>query len=220
MIVLSTYFFIYKILLELTHSKVRIFRIVTTVIVMIQLSRGLIYYYLPNLSAVNTYPFFILIISLYLFYIGYQFITGINLKWNQAVQDLIKRMGIFTLIFAPFSAVIYISLNLFKIKETISLDFVYLAILSMVSVSVVLHYLTTLGTIPSKTSPDDEFLEKYHISPREKEVLELLLKGYSNKQIGEKLFISFTTVRTHVSHIFEKTLVKSRMELVSKILSE
>ncbi len=40
-------------------------------------------------------------------------------------------------------------------------------------------------------------VEKYSsLTPREKEVLKFLIKGYTNKQISEKMYISSNTVRT------------------------
>ena len=52
------------------------------------------------------------------------------------------------------------------------------------------------------------------MSKREKEVLELLAEPLSNGAIGERLFISVTTVKTHVRHILEKLDVLRRAEAV------
>lgn len=49
------------------------------------------------------------------------------------------------------------------------------------------------------------------LSPREVEVLELVGYGYSNADIGEKLFISERTVKTHVSNILRRLELKSRI---------
>ena len=51
------------------------------------------------------------------------------------------------------------------------------------------------------------------ITQREVEIISLIMKGYSNRQIGEKLFISLSTVKKHVYSIFRKTNVKNRMAL-------
>ncbi|OLO28173.1 DNA-binding response regulator [Alkalihalophilus pseudofirmus] len=52
------------------------------------------------------------------------------------------------------------------------------------------------------------------LSQREKEVLEWIAKGYSNKEIAENLIISVKTVETHKSNIMEKLSFKTRPELV------
>ncbi|SFH88927.1 two component transcriptional regulator, LuxR family [Collimonas sp. OK307] len=53
------------------------------------------------------------------------------------------------------------------------------------------------------------------LSPREREVLDLILAGNINKVIADKLFISTRTVEVHRAHIFEKMKVKTAMELAT-----
>lgn len=52
------------------------------------------------------------------------------------------------------------------------------------------------------------------MTPREKEVLQLLAAGLSNAQIGERLHLSARTIEKHVSRLFQKTAVHNRAELV------
>jgi DNA-binding NarL/FixJ family response regulator len=56
------------------------------------------------------------------------------------------------------------------------------------------------------------------LSAREMEILELLAEGLSNKEIGSRLHISFTTVRTHLMHVYEKLHVRCRTEAAAKYL--
>jgi DNA-binding NarL/FixJ family response regulator len=56
--------------------------------------------------------------------------------------------------------------------------------------------------------------EETSLTEREKEVLQCLVEGLSNKEIAEKLFISDKTVKIHVSKIFKKLNVKSRSQVV------
>ncbi|MFH1121949.1 MAG: response regulator transcription factor [Bacteroidota bacterium] len=58
--------------------------------------------------------------------------------------------------------------------------------------------------------------EMESLTPREKELLDLLSKGYRYKEIADKLFISFETVRTHIHNIYEKLHVQSRTEALNK----
>jgi ATP/maltotriose-dependent transcriptional regulator MalT len=50
------------------------------------------------------------------------------------------------------------------------------------------------------------------LSRREREILQLVADGLSNKEISGKLFISDVTVKVHLRHIYEKLGVRNRME--------
>ncbi|WP_312473556.1 response regulator transcription factor [Neobacillus sp.] len=57
--------------------------------------------------------------------------------------------------------------------------------------------------------------DRYNLlSDREREVLTLIAKGYSNKEIAEQLVISVKTVETHKGNLMEKLQMKTRPELV------
>ena len=63
---------------------------------------------------------------------------------------------------------------------------------------------------------DEEQIKQLGISRREFEVLELIAKGLSNKEIGEKLFISIPTVKTHSSNLFVKLDVQRRTQAIQR----
>ncbi|GGI40951.1 nitrate respiration regulation response regulator NreC [Mammaliicoccus stepanovicii] len=58
------------------------------------------------------------------------------------------------------------------------------------------------------------------LSQRELEILPLIAKGYGNKDIAEKLFVSVKTIEAHKSRIMEKLNLKSRPELVEYALKK
>ncbi|MEL4154752.1 response regulator transcription factor [Corynebacterium bovis] len=53
------------------------------------------------------------------------------------------------------------------------------------------------------------------LTPREREVLQLLAKGKSNRDIGAELFLSEATVKSHLVHIYDKLGVRSRTSAVA-----
>lgn len=60
--------------------------------------------------------------------------------------------------------------------------------------------------------------ESVNLTGREEEVLILLSKGYSNKEIADKIELSVDTVRSHLKHIYEKMHVRSRTEAVIRYM--
>jgi DNA-binding NarL/FixJ family response regulator len=52
------------------------------------------------------------------------------------------------------------------------------------------------------------------LTPRENEVLKLVAKGYTYREIAEKLFISVKTVQNHVQNILTKLQLRKRYELM------
>jgi len=63
---------------------------------------------------------------------------------------------------------------------------------------------------------DWEKVRQLGISHREYEVLLEISKGLSNKEIGERLFVSESTIKTHVSNLFLKLGAKRRTETIKK----
>lgn len=62
--------------------------------------------------------------------------------------------------------------------------------------------------------------EKFYLSPREKEILSLMVEGNPLPVIAEKIFISYETVRTHVKRIYKKLHVASASEAVAKAIRQ
>jgi len=62
--------------------------------------------------------------------------------------------------------------------------------------------------------PQRENAIAHRLTPREREIVELVSLGLKNKKIGERLFITETTVRHHLTSIFNKLAVSSRLELM------
>lgn len=80
----------------------------------------------------------------------------------------------------------------------------------------------TLNTVylPKRVGQRQSLSEKYALTQRELDVLELVVTGANNKRIANELALGLSTVKTHLIHIFKKTEVSSRTELFSKVVSE
>jgi DNA-binding NarL/FixJ family response regulator len=63
---------------------------------------------------------------------------------------------------------------------------------------------------------DDEFMKKYKLTAREKEIIRLVKDGLSSQQIADTIFLSVYTVETHRRNINLKLGVKSPAELIKK----
>jgi len=73
--------------------------------------------------------------------------------------------------------------------------------------------LLAVNEVPSSSSSTAGNLVE-PLSQREQEVLQLVARGFSNREISERLYLALTTVKGHNSNIFGKLQVKSRTEAI------
>lgn len=59
-------------------------------------------------------------------------------------------------------------------------------------------------------------LQRLGISKREHEVLQLMARGMSNREMADHLFVSLNTIKTHTSNIFLKLEVSRRTQAIQK----
>ncbi len=78
-----------------------------------------------------------------------------------------------------------------------------------------LQYALNAVYLPKRLEERRSMEDKYGLTKRELDVLEHLIAGASNKLIGETLGLGLPTVKTHIQHIYQKTGVSSRIELLS-----
>ncbi len=72
-----------------------------------------------------------------------------------------------------------------------------------------------LAMVRDKEAPP---ANQMNLTPRELDILQWLVEGYSYKRIAEKLFISPLTVQSHIKRVYEKLQVHSKSAAVSKAL--
>ena len=81
---------------------------------------------------------------------------------------------------------------------------------ALLSPTVTKRVIEQFTRIPRPTPPK----EIEELSARERDVLRLVARGLSNAEIGQELFISETTVKTHVTHVLQKLNLRDRVQVV------
>ena len=75
------------------------------------------------------------------------------------------------------------------------------------------------GTLPiSKNSILVKSIEKHKLTMREGEIILLISEGFRHKEIADKLFISESTVKKHLSNLYQKLGVQSSIDALNKLL--
>jgi DNA-binding CsgD family transcriptional regulator len=97
------------------------------------------------------------------------------------------------LLFALFG--IWLGLKLTRTKETVVIKEIPVA-------------------APERFTLNQARLQELGITPRELEILELIARGLSNREIAEQLFVSENTVKTHSSRLFDKLSARRRTQAV------
>ncbi len=67
---------------------------------------------------------------------------------------------------------------------------------------------------------EKKYIDKYHLTLREYEIIRLICKGYTNLEISETASICINTVKKHINNIFTKVGVKSRGHLIAMFLDK
>jgi DNA-binding CsgD family transcriptional regulator len=77
----------------------------------------------------------------------------------------------------------------------------------------------TMSMVDSISRQCHETARQYALSSREEEVLAYLVRGKSAKTIADNTYISYNTIKTHMSHIYHKMNIHSREEMIQIVES-
>ncbi|MBP5452231.1 MAG: response regulator, partial [Treponema sp.] len=150
-------------------------------------------------------------------HVPFIFLTGVR---DKKIQKKLIANGAIDYLLKPFSnddllLKIYSILNLgITVRKKLQSDFYeFLAQPQKSSDSYIVKNKEKSGEEISRSF----FIDK-GLSEREIEISQVVAKHKTNKEIGEQLFISVSTVATHVQHIYNKCNVKSRTEFISLFL--
>jgi len=108
----------------------------------------------------------------------------------------------------------------FTAQTWLAVVFIFAFFLGNTFLPVYFTYGTLLSAFnpePDKNIPFEEFCKRFDVSTRESEVIREICNGLSNKEISDRLFISLQTVKDHTHHIYIKTNVKSRVQLINLV---
>lgn len=137
---------------------------------------------------------------------------GIQIKHrekNERAMAIIVMTVLPALIFIEFISTKISSLSFLKTEIPITLLLFFI----MLAINKIIDDLSRLSLLSPENAPEVKQFNRFRLTQREQEVAELLVKGYTYAKIGESLFISMPTVKTHVSNIYKKVGVKNKMEL-------
>jgi DNA-binding CsgD family transcriptional regulator len=152
-------------------------------------------------------------------------ITVINYK-HIGNKELKKIVNIFTMI-----TLIFFPLFIFEAYRTyipLLKNVIILKMLSLPTYFLVINIYSLIFVNKYFNSPafveDDKltefFINKYSVTKKEVEVIELLLAGLTYKQIAENLFIASKTVDNHIQNIYKKLEVTNKIQLFNLIHSK
>ena len=110
----------------------------------------------------------------------------------------------------PEKYIKYYHIPVFTAEQIKTISYLLTKMLELLNINYKKAYQTSLneGTADSTIANDER------LSAREQQVVALLCKGQTNKQIGETLVISEKTVKTHISNILNKLGLRDRMQVV------
>lgn len=162
------------------------------------------------------------LILLYSIVVGLKYVGSIHETTRKTLaRKMVMMLGIavpvmlydtFVQMFPPLHPLLYMAMALFVSHYMITHS---LQPVQTDSLAPSEKTLEETSETPLTLVPDDEVFQHYNISPREQELIPLVLQGYTNQQIGETLYISLSTVKTHLRSIYSKFDVKNRYELIA-----
>lgn len=93
---------------------------------------------------------------------------------------------------------------------------IYMLVLNMASLIVGIRKIVLNSHVVCENL-DSEAVDEYRITPRECEIIQLINKGDSNEEIASRLFVSTSTVKNHIYHIYQKTGFHNRIEMLNAL---
>lgn len=144
-------------------------------------------------------------------------------KGQQVIHDQDRKIiapTLFTIMIVQCVPLIFMESGMW-----LQIIFIFVFFAGNIFLPVYFSYFTLAHSFSTTRKPEnkdsfEEFCLKYEVSPRESDVIKEICNGLSNKEISDKLFISLQTVKDHTHHIYIKTNVRSRVQLINLVKEE
>ncbi len=137
---------------------------------------------------------------------------------RRSIKEKSVRTACFTLIIISFAMIPFVVFAVFfEYFRMISIPVICLSytIAELVFLFTALHHQENNAAKEQQDFSFETVSSLYHITEREFEVVKLIKKGLTNKEIASELGISVNTVNNHIANIFSKTNVGSRIDLLN-----
>jgi DNA-binding CsgD family transcriptional regulator len=158
-------------------------------------------------------------LSLFFLTVAYSIVVKVlSLKrLDETRRRVVRNVTILNVLFSP--GIVFDTYLSSRYQVMVFLPLFYCVFSVISTVYITKRYLVQLASMSSGLDETvlGELFEDARISAREREIIMWMSRGLGNKDIGEKLFISENTVKTHIRNIFRKMSVKSRFELIMKL---
>lgn len=95
---------------------------------------------------------------------------------------------------------------------------IYIVVLAMLFTGVGIWIGARLGKAPAATEfhRNDRVIDSLGLTKKELEVIAALAMGHSNDEMARRLFVSTSTIKSHLVHIYQKLEVSSRTQAIQK----
>ncbi len=134
------------------------------------------------------------------------------LKFRQINQNVFQRLGVITVCVLSFFLIFFIIREFVPAFTFDTFPLFYLLLTIQLISFGWKHFLK--DNIDKVLNMKKRFAEKYKITNREQEIIQLIQAGHTNSSIGKQLFISEKTVANHIYNIYKKLNITSRFELI------
>ena len=158
----------------------------------------------------------VLIASAYLASCGSELAQSNNSSLSTHSRRLLRLVGVMLLIYAGLAAGLGV-VAMFAgraVDLTGALNLLLYLAWNAVVITGFVRYLMQPADVFAEAGLRQEAIARFGLSAREQEVVRLIGRGHSNKEIAEALGVSFTTARTHVYNIYKKTGAANRVDLL------